>query len=85
MKEDLRVMLSSKGEISTMRVLTTLCILNAILIGLIGVIMSLYVVIMDKPTSFDLTPFIALCGVFLSPLIPKSVQKFAERSTEEEK
>ena len=83
MKEDLRVMLSSKGEISTMRVLTTLCILNAILIGLIGVIISLYVVIMDKPTSFDLTPFIGLCGAFLAPLFPKAIQSFSENRRKE--
>lgn len=76
-------MLSSDASASTMRVLVTACIINAIWISQVVLcmwVLSLFGIIV-KPVDF--TPITYLIGLFLSSLTFKAVQSFSKNDKQD--
>ncbi len=78
----LKKSLSCEGDVSNMRLLTTVCVLFAVLLGLICVSIWVYCNIAGKEIK-ELGIMIGLCGTFLATMIPKAIQSFPENRKEE--
>jgi len=75
----IKTMLSGSSDVSTMRVLTALCVLNAILISLVALSSVVYCMFHPEVKAIEISSVIALCGTFLSTLLGKAIQTFGER------
>jgi len=75
----LKKSLSCEGDTSNMRLLTTICVLFAIFVGIVSLSMWIYCNIVGKDIK-ELGLVIGLCGTFLAVLIPKAIQSFPENN-----